>query len=88
MITNDGLRILMKIFFFFRKFFLFIFIFSELNLRIWQESKKMFEKTGKRPIVYNNKCGQICGVSLDDLSKHFFENYYPFFFSVARKRFD
>jgi hypothetical protein len=38
----------------------------------------MFEKTGKRPIVYNNKCGQMCGVSLDDLSKHFL-NYYPFF---------
>jgi hypothetical protein len=83
MITNDGLRILMKIFFL-RK--LFFCIFSELNLRIWQESKKMFEKTGKRPIVYNNKCGQMCGVSLDDLSKHFL-NYYPFF-SVAQKRFE
>jgi hypothetical protein len=70
--------------FFLRK--VFFFIFSELNLRIWQESKKMFEQTGERPIVYNNKCGQICGVSLDDLSKNFL-NCYPFF-SVARKRFD
>lgn len=45
---------------------LFIFenivIFSELNLRIWQQSKKMFEETGKRPVVYNNWCGQVCGV--------------------------
>jgi len=24
----------------------------------------MFEQTGKRPVVYNNKCGQMCGVSL------------------------
>jgi hypothetical protein len=34
-------------------------------MRIWQHSKKMHEQTGKRPVVYNNKCGQICGVSLD-----------------------
>ncbi|CAF1463102.1 unnamed protein product [Adineta steineri] len=33
----------------------------ELNLRIWQQSKKMFEESGKRPVVYNNKCGQMCG---------------------------
>jgi len=25
----------------------------------------MFETTGKRPVVYNNKCGQLCGVNLD-----------------------
>jgi hypothetical protein len=35
---------------------------SELNLRIWQQSKKMFEQSGLRPVVYNNKCGQLCGV--------------------------
>ena len=39
-------------------------VFSELNLRIWQQSKKMFEQSGKRPVVYNNKCGQMCGVSV------------------------
>ncbi|UJR16450.1 hypothetical protein I4U23_003352 [Adineta vaga] len=33
----------------------------ELNLRIWQQSKKMFEQSGKRPVVYNNKWGQMCG---------------------------
>jgi hypothetical protein len=38
--------------------------FSELNLRIWQQSKQMFEQSGKRPVVYNNKCGQMCGVSI------------------------
>ncbi len=41
-----------------------IFSFSELNLRIWQQGKKMYEETGKRPVVYNNKCGQMCGVSI------------------------
>ena len=45
------------------------YLFSELNLRLWQESKKMLEKSGKRPVVYNNKCGQICGVSRDYHSK-------------------
>jgi hypothetical protein len=24
----------------------------------------MFEESGKRPVVYNNKCGQMCGVSI------------------------
>ncbi|CAF2908321.1 unnamed protein product [Rotaria sp. Silwood2] len=33
----------------------------ELNLRVWQQSKQMFEESGKRPVVYNNKCGQMCG---------------------------
>ncbi|CAF1239861.1 unnamed protein product [Adineta ricciae] len=33
----------------------------ELNLRIWQQSKKMLEQSGERPVVYNNKCGQMCG---------------------------
>ncbi len=42
---------------------------SELNLRFWQESKKMFEQNGQRPVVYNNKCGQICSVSRDNQSK-------------------
>jgi hypothetical protein len=41
-----------------------IFFISELNLRIWQQSKKMHEETGQRPVVYNNKCGQMCGVSV------------------------
>ena len=36
---------------------------SELNLRIWQQSKKMYQESGKRPVVYNNTCGQMCGVS-------------------------
>jgi len=40
------------------------FCISELNLRIWQQSKKMHEQTGERPVVYNNKCGQMCGVSV------------------------
>ncbi len=40
------------------------FCISELNLRIWQQSKKMHEQTGQRPVVYNNKCGQMCGVSV------------------------
>lgn len=44
----------------------FLFLISELNLRIWQQSKTMFEETGQRPVVYNNKCGQMCGVSPDD----------------------
>ncbi|CAF3558098.1 unnamed protein product [Rotaria socialis] len=33
----------------------------ELNLLIWQQSKKMFEESGKRPVVHNNTCGQMCG---------------------------
>ncbi|CAM4761485.1 unnamed protein product [Rotaria magnacalcarata] len=33
----------------------------ELNLLIWQQSKKMFEESGKRPVVHNNRCGQMCG---------------------------
>ena len=56
MITNAGLLI--------RAFIEYVFcLISELNLRLWQESKKMLEKDGKRPVVYNNKCGQICGVN-------------------------
>jgi hypothetical protein len=42
----------------------YFFCISELNLRIWQQSKKMHEQTGQRPVVYNNKCGQMCGVSV------------------------
>jgi hypothetical protein len=38
---------------------------SELNLRFWQQGKKMLEQSGKRPVVYNNKCGQMCGVNRD-----------------------
>ncbi|CAF4071319.1 unnamed protein product [Adineta steineri] len=41
---------------------------SELNLRVWQQSKKMFEETRQRPVVYNNKCRQMCGVK--DQSTH------------------
>ena len=36
---------------------------SELNLRIWQQSRQMFEQTGQRPVVYNNQCGQMFNVS-------------------------
>lgn len=56
MFINGGLL-------FFSKFSILFSLFSELNLRIWQQSKKMFEQSGKRPVVYNNKCGQMCGVS-------------------------
>jgi hypothetical protein len=58
------------------------FVISELNLRIWQQSKKMLEETGKRPVVYNNKCGRICGVSYTLSIKN--DSYY--FFLVLRKR--
>jgi hypothetical protein len=57
MFTNAGLFV-----FFWSFIFIDHFCISELNLRIWQQSKKMLEQTGKRPVVYNNKCGQICGV--------------------------
>ena len=60
-------------------------VFSELNLRIWQQSKKMFEQTGKRPVVYNNKCGQMCGVSLKFKLFSFLIIFD--YFSVVQKKF-
>lgn len=38
----------------------------------------MFEKTGKRPVVYNNKCGQLCGVNLDFFCLFFSKNLFAF----------
>jgi len=46
----------------------------------------MFEQTGKRPVVYNNKCGQMCGVSIK-LHLSCFINYIHYYFSVVQKRF-
>ena len=63
----------------------FLLGFSELNLRIWQQSKNMLEKSGKRPVVYNNKCGQLCGVSIR--TRFNFDVFeFRFFFLVLRRR--
>jgi hypothetical protein len=44
----------------------------------------MFEESGIRPVVYNNKCGQMCGVSLmlNSLSNHI---DYPLFLVLRKK---
>lgn len=42
----------------------------------------MFEETGQRPIVYKNKCGQLCGVNFLVIQ---FDR--TFSFSVVQKKF-
>ncbi|CAF1116912.1 unnamed protein product [Rotaria sp. Silwood1] len=55
----------------------------ELNLRIWQQSKQMFEESGKRPVVYNNKCGQMCGCCAKEIDAI---DYYEKLYNVYKQR--
>ncbi|CAF1480324.1 unnamed protein product [Rotaria sp. Silwood1] len=52
----------------------------ELNLRIWEQSKDMYQQTGKRPIVYNNKFGQMCGCCAKEIDAiEYYENLYKYY---------
>ncbi|CAF1019943.1 unnamed protein product [Rotaria sordida] len=52
----------------------------ELNFRIWQQSKNMYEQTGKRPIVHNNKFGQMCGCCAKEIDAiEYYEKLYNFY---------
>ena len=44
----------------------------------------MFEETGQRPVVYNNKCGQMCGVSVTRVSGNV--RRHRIYFVVLRQR--
>ncbi|CAF2776257.1 unnamed protein product [Rotaria sp. Silwood2] len=52
----------------------------ELNLRIWEQSKHMYEQTGKRPTVYNNKFGQMCGCCAKEIDAiEYYEKLYNYY---------
>ncbi|CAF0821295.1 unnamed protein product [Rotaria sordida] len=55
----------------------------ELNLRIWQQSTQMFEESGKRPVVYNNKCGQLCGCCAKEVDAI---DYYEKLYNAYKQR--
>ncbi|UJR30010.1 hypothetical protein I4U23_017555 [Adineta vaga] len=55
----------------------------ELNLRIWQQSKKMLEQSGERPVVYNNKCGQMCGCCAKEIDAI---DYYEKLYKAYKQR--
>ncbi|CAF3350147.1 unnamed protein product [Rotaria socialis] len=52
----------------------------EFYFRIWQESKNIYEQTGKRSIVYNNKLGKICRCCSKEIdAMEFYEKLYTLY---------
>ncbi|CAF2144336.1 unnamed protein product [Rotaria magnacalcarata] len=52
----------------------------EFYFRIWQQSKNIYEQTGKRSLVYNDKHGKICRCCSKEIdAMEFYENLYTLY---------
>ncbi|CAF1267045.1 unnamed protein product [Rotaria magnacalcarata] len=52
----------------------------EFYFRIWQQSKNIYEQTGKRSLVYNDKLGKICRCCSKEIdAMEFYENLYTLY---------